>query len=71
MLGPVLFSIFINDIFMIIEQTDICNFADGNTLYSCGERLTEIKENKVFDTESILNWFSLNSLKANLGNFSS
>ena len=51
---------------MIIEQTDICNFADGNTLYSCGERLTEIKENLGFDTESILNWFSLNSLKANL-----
>ena len=42
-LGPLLFNIFINDIF-IIEQRDICNFADGNTLYSCGERLTEIKE---------------------------
>ena len=34
-LGPLLFNIFINDIFMIIEQSDICNFADDNTLYSC------------------------------------
>ena len=33
-LGPLLFNIFINDIFMIIEQPDICNFADDNTLYS-------------------------------------
>ena len=41
---------FINDIFMIIEQPDISNFADGNTLYSYGERLTEIKENLIFDT---------------------
>ena len=38
-----------------------CNFADDNTLYSCGERLTEIKENLIFDTKSILNWFRLNS----------
>ena len=68
-LGPPLFNIFINDIFMIIEQSDICNFADDNTLYSCGERLTEIKENLVSDTKSILNWFRLNSLKANPGIF--
>ena len=29
-----LFNIFINDIFMIIEQSAICNFADNNTLHS-------------------------------------
>ena len=68
-LGPLLFNIFINDIFMIIEQSDICNFADDNTLCSCGERLTEIKENLVSDTKRILNWFRLHSLKANPGNF--
>ena len=67
--GPLLFNIFINDIFMIIEQSDICNFADDNTLYSCGERLTDIKENLVSDTKRILNWFRLNSLKANPGKF--
>ena len=50
---------------MIIEQSDICNFADDNTLYSCGKSLTDIKENLVPDTKSILNWFRLNSLKAN------
>ena len=54
---------------MIIEQSDICNFADDNTLYSCGERLKEIKENLVSDTKRILNWFRLNSLKANPGKF--
>ena len=68
-LGPLLFNIFINDIFMIIEQSDICNFADDNTLYSRGKSLTDIKENLVSDTKSILNWFKLNSLKANPGKF--
>ena len=32
-LGPLLFNIFVIDIFMIIEQSDIYNFADDNTLY--------------------------------------
>ena len=48
-LGPLLFKRFINDIFIIIEQSDICNFADGNTLCSCRKWLTEIKKNLVSD----------------------
>ena len=58
----------INDIFMIIEQSDICNFVGDNTLYSCGEWLTEIKKKLIFDTKGISNWFRLNSLNANLEN---
>ena len=54
---------------MIIEQSDICNFADDNILYSCGKSLTDIKENLASDTKSILNWFKLNSLEANPGKF--
>ena len=34
-LGPLLFNIFINDIFSFIEKPEICNFADDNTLYYC------------------------------------
>ena len=64
-LGPLLSNIIINHIFMIIQQSDICNFPDDNALYSCGETLTETKENLIFDTKIILNWFRLNSLKAN------
>ena len=68
-LVPILFNIFIKDMFMIIEQSDIRNFADDYTSYSCGEWLTEIKENLFFDTKGILNWFRLNSLKANPGKY--
>ena len=39
-LGPLLFNIFINDVFMIFEQSDIRNFADDNTLYSYGKKFT-------------------------------
>ena len=55
-LGPLLFNIFINDIFMINEQSDICNFADDNTLHSSGKTLTEIKENLVSFTKSGLDF---------------
>ena len=30
-LGPLLFNIYLNDLFYIVENTDICNFADDTT----------------------------------------
>ena len=32
-LGPILFNIFLNDLFLLISHTQICNFADDNTLH--------------------------------------
>ena len=34
-LGPLLFNIYLNDLFYAVEYAEICNFADDNTLYSC------------------------------------
>ena len=31
-LGPLLFNIFINDLFLFVENSDVCNFAEDNTL---------------------------------------
>ena len=53
-LGPLLFNIFINDIFFSIEKSEICNFADDNTLYSCDRYLLRIKEDLTFDMKNIL-----------------
>ena len=41
-LEPLLFNIFINDIFLFIEKSDICKFTDDNTLFSCGDNLSVI-----------------------------
>ena len=38
-LGSLLFNVFINDIFTFIEKTEVCTFADDNTIYDCGEDL--------------------------------
>ena len=66
-LGPLLFSIFVNDIFMFIEKTEVCNFADDNTIYDCGEDLSNILENLKHDLKILLKWFRINSLQANPG----
>ena len=68
-LGPLLFNAFINDIFMFIEKTEICNFADDNTIYDCGEDLSNILENLKYDLKILLKWFRINSLQANPGKF--
>ena len=33
-LGPLLFNIFVADLFFIVNSMDIANYADGNTPYA-------------------------------------
>ena len=51
-----------------IEKSEICNFADGNTLYSCDRNLLRIKQNLIFDMKNIF-LVRTNSLNANAGKF--
>ena len=48
-LGRLLFNIFINDLFFMIIRSDVCNFADDNTLYSCDKKLENIFVNLKID----------------------
>ena len=48
-LGPLLFNIFSNDVFMFISKCNLCIYADGNTLYSNGKDLNRIKRNLEID----------------------
>ena len=68
-LGPLLFNVFINDIFMFIEKTEVCNFADDNTIYDCGEDLSNILQNLKHNVKILLKWFRINSFQANPGKF--
>ena len=68
-LGPLSFKVFINDVFMFIENCEICKFADDNTFCNSGIELSSILENLKHDTKTILKWFRINSLKANPGKF--
>ena len=68
-LVPLLFNILINNIFLVAEKSDICNFADDNTLYSRGSNLPLIPSNLEHDMRNLLYWFKINPFKANSGKF--
>jgi ribonuclease P/MRP protein subunit RPP40 len=66
-LGPLLFNIFINDIFFFMRKTNIANFADDNTPYCVEKDIMTLLINLEADTFSVLNWFRLNEMKPNQG----
>jgi hypothetical protein len=68
-LGPLFFNIFINDLLEIADKTDICNFADDNTIYSCANTIAEVTSNLKKDLSKILSWFRSNLLAANPAKF--
>ena len=61
----VLVNIFINDIFLVVEKSDICIFADDNTFFR--SNLPLIPNNLEHDVKNLLYWLKINSLKAKPG----
>ena len=43
-LDPLLFSIFLNDLFIFVENSDLSNYAGNNTLYSSDNDLEQVKQ---------------------------
>ena len=41
-LGPLIFNIYINDLFLFFDKYDIVNYADDNTPFSCGKKIDEV-----------------------------
>ena len=70
-LGPLLLNIFINNIFLFVEKSEVCKFADGNTSNSYGKDLLGIEQDVIYDMEILFKWFTTNSLKSNPEKFQS
>ena len=68
-MGPLPFNIFINDLFLFIRKSGVCNFADDNTLYSVGKNIENFISDLKTDLVRVMEWFKINSLKANPGKF--
>ena len=68
-LGPILFNIFLNDLFSFIQETEICNFADDNTLYACDSTIENVISRLENDTLRVNTWFKNNSMVANQEKF--
>ena len=69
MLGPLLFNIFINDFIYIIKQSEVCSFADDNTLFSCGNSFEVVASNLEEDMSKSVYWFKTNQMVVNASKF--
>ena len=68
-LGPLIFNIFMNDFFLFIEHSLVCNFADDTSLYAFGTSIDIIAAKLEHDMESAIAWFDNNSLVPNPDKF--
>ena len=62
-LGPLLFKIDICDLFFIIKDFYIANYADGNTPYLSGKNVEEFLNGLENVSSNRLQWFTENELK--------
>ena len=64
-LGPLLFNIYICDLFIENSDIDIANYADGSTPYACSSDLDSVIFKLQKNTERIFRWFYNNYLISN------
>ena len=66
-LGPLLFNIYINDLFFSIMDTAVCNFADDTTIFAADCQLDRVLERLETDALVLSKWFPENFMKLNEG----
>ena len=66
-LGPLLFNIFINDLFCFVKEASISNNADDNQLYCTGRDVKSVNETLNSEFRVAATWFVTNSLSLNPG----
>ena len=64
-LGPLLFNIFINDIFYFVDKSKLANFADDTTVYTTEDNILNLLTILKDEASIILNWFKTNEMKSN------
>ena len=56
-LAPLLFNIYINDLFMFVKDAQICNYADDTTIYACDTNIESVIKTLESDALTLQNGF--------------
>ena len=64
-LGPLLFNIYLNDIFYFVSKCDITNYADDTTPYSTDKTMDALLHSLETDTNTLIKWFDDNYFQIN------
>ena len=68
-LGPLLFNVYINDLFFMVTDTAVCNFADDTTIFAAEICLDKVLERLEIDALNVSKWFPENFMKVNEGKY--
>ena len=68
-LGPILFNVFINDLFLFINKTKLANFADDNTIYANSAEMETLLDILEKENETAIKWFKKNQMIVNPDKF--
>ena len=68
-LGALVFNIYLCDLFYFLEDSDIANYADDNSPFSCRLDFPSVLQKLDDDVKILLWWFRNNGLKANPDKF--
>ena len=64
-LGPLLFNIYVNDLFFLMEMTDVCNYTDDATFHACDLDLKSLITRLVNNAALAIEWFESNYMMLN------
>ena len=64
-LGPIFFNDYLNDFFLFLENTEVCNLADDSTPYACSLDLDDVLMRLEKDIDICIVWFNRNFMKLN------
>ena len=64
-LGPLLLKIYINYLFLILEEANVCNYADGTGVHVCDQDIGSLLRSLELDTHLDIEWFESNYMKLN------
>ena len=70
-LGPLFFRLFINDIFLFIQEGSLCNFADDITISISAVNADELHRLVQHNTNKCIDWFNSNYIASNPSKFQS
>ena len=65
-MGPLLFNIFLYDLFWTIESNYFAIYADDTTPYVTGKNVKEIVSKIKAISQKVFTWFAQNKMKVNL-----
>ena len=68
-LGPVLFNVFINDLFATLDHSLLTNYADDNTITVIQDSRNSLIRTLTSESERAISWFECNMMEANPSKF--